>query len=189
MENIIKLFFLILFVIIVYNYSLYYFKYHKDTKKYYISYSNKKDRSDDGRGSDGRHKSDGVDRNDDGRGSDGRHKSDGVDRNDDGRGSDNDKERKSQIINNNCDEHECKNGSKCIETDTGYECLCVSKSGIDPDGTPFSGRTFSGRYCEFQNDQSPGANVEFNIRQMRPQIVYTRKPLFNTEDFQWNDFI
>tara|TARA_B100000287_G_C20246201_1_gene628163 strand:- start:100 stop:582 length:483 start_codon:yes stop_codon:yes gene_type:complete len=160
MENIIKLFFLILFVIIVYNYSLYYFKYHKDTKKYYISYSNKKDVQ---------------------------HKRDSSDG---GRGSDGGREKRiSQIINNNCDEHECKNGSKCIETDTGYECLCVSKSGIDPDGTPFSGRTFSGRHCEFQNDQSQGVRVEFNIRQMRPPIVYNREPLFDTEDFQWNDFI
>ena len=171
MESIIGLIFLTLFVILIYNYSLYYFKYHKDIKKYYISYSNKKDRSDDGRGSDGRHKSDGGDR------------SDG------GRGSDNDKERKSQIINNNCEKNQCKNKSTCIPTETGYECQCVSASGINPDGTPFSGRTFSGTFCEFENDKSLGVRVILDDEKMVPQIVYTRKPMFDTQSFQFNDFI
>tara|TARA_B100001094_G_C18163850_1_gene790884 strand:- start:502 stop:942 length:441 start_codon:yes stop_codon:yes gene_type:complete len=146
MESIIGLIFLTLFVILIYNYSLYYFKYHKDTKKQYISYKNNKERFTVG-----------------------------------GFVADIDK--------SNCDSHQCQNNSSCVPTDTGYECRCNASSGVDPDGTPFSGRTFSGTFCEFQNDKSVGVRVILDDSEMVPQIVYTRKPMFDTQNFQWNDFI
>ena len=146
MESVINLLFLILFVILIYNYSLYYFKYHKDVKKQYISYKKEKDGFKVG-----------------------------------GYIPD--------IDQTNCDNHQCENNSSCIPTDTGYECQCNPISGIDPDGTPFSGRTFSGTYCEFQNDLSKGTRVILDDSKMKPQIVYTRKPMYDTQNFQWNDFI
>ena len=180
MENIINLFFLILFVILVYNYSLYYFKYHKDKTKQYISYdttfnkggNNRKNNSGNNRKNNRKNKSG------DNSGNNRKNKS----------GNSIDEKDKSKL-NDNCDHDKCKNNSECISTDTGYYCQCVPTSGIDPDGTPFTGRTFSGRHCEFQNDQSLGVNVEFDIGQMKPQVVFERKPLFNTENFQFNDFI
>lgn len=146
MESVINLIFLTLFVILIYNYSLYYFKYHKDVKKQYISYKNNKEGFTVG----------------------------GF---------------IADIDQSNCDEHQCQNNSNCVATDTGYECQCVSASGIDSDGIPFSGRTFSGTFCEFQNDESTGVQVILDDSEMKPQIVYTRKPMFDTQNFQWNDFI
>ena len=147
MNNVINLFFIILFIIFVYNYSLYYFKYHKDIEKVYLSYDVKKNIKVP--------------------------------------------TLKSTLksTNDNCSHTNCKNSSRCISTDTGYECECVSTSGVDPDGTSFSGRTFSGKHCEFQNDLALGESVIFDTGNMMSQIVYNRKPLFTTENFQWNDFV
>ena len=146
MESVINLIFLTLFVILIYNYSLYYFKYHKDVKKQYISYKNNKEGFTVG----------------------------GF---------------IPDIDQSNCDNNQCQNNSSCVATDTGYECRCNISSGVDPDGTPFSGRAFSGTFCEFQNDESTGVQVILDDSKINSQIVYTRKPMFDTQNFQWNDFI
>ena len=155
MNNVINLFFIILFVILIYNYSLYYFKYHKDKKKVYLSYDVKENTKSSKPQSKPQSTS----------------------------------KPQSQPTNNNCNHNNCKNQSECITTDTGYYCKCVSTSGVESDGTPFSGRTFSGKHCEFQNDSSLGVGVIFDTGNMMSQIVYDRKPLFTTENFQWNDFV
>ena len=146
MKSVVNILFLSLFVILFYNYSLYYFKYHKDVKKHYISYKNYKERFTVG----------------------------GI---------------VADVDQSNCDNHQCQNNSKCIATETGYNCECISSSGVDSDGTPFSGRSFSGTYCEFQNDESLGVGVILEYDKMKSQMVYTRKPMYDTQMYQDNDFI
>ena len=172
MENLIHIFFLVLFVLLIYNYSLYYFKYHKDKQKHYISYNlDKKDKGKD------KDKKDQIDEND------------GKNKDEKDQIDENDGKKTSTTVKDNCENNQCKNNSMCIPTNEGYECKCVSSSGIDPDGTPFSNRSFSGKYCEFQNDKSLGVQVILDDSKMKSQIVYNRKSLFDTQNFQWNDYI
>lgn len=173
MEKLIHIFFLVLFVLLIYNYSLYYFKYHKDKQKHYISYN--LDKKDKDKGKDkGKDETDGE--------------KDQIDEND-GEKDQIDEGEKTSTTEDNCENNQCKNNSICIPTNEGYECKCVSSSGIDPDGTPFSNRSFSGKYCEFQNDKSLGVQVILDDSKIKSQIVYIRKSLFDTQNFQWNDYI
>ena len=86
----------------------------------------------------------------------------------------------------------CKNGGKCIDDDEyDYTCECKTISGVDSSGKRFSGRSFSGKNCDVQDDMAEGARVELlkNIGEIIPLMEYKRVALFKMGNNQWNDYL
>ena len=179
MESIIEFIFLTLFVILIYNYSLYYFKYHKDTKKQYISYESRQEIEEKEERIEKRkeerkekRKEERIEKR----------KEERIEKRKEERKEKRKEERKEKLEQkleqklsmDKCN-NQCKYNSCCVSTDTGYDCIC--KQG------------YSGKLCEFENDKSLGVRVILDDEKMVPQIVYTRKSMFDTQNFQWNDFI
>ena len=72
-----------------------------------------------------------------------------------------------------------------------YTCECKTISGVDSSGKRFSGRSFSGKNCDVQDDMAEGARVELlkNIGEIIPLMEYKRVALFKMGNNQWNDYL
>ena len=92
----------------------------------------------------------------------------------------------------------CKNSSKCIRgknivdgVEYDYSCECISSSGVDSDGIPYSGRSYSGYNCQFVNDELPGVGVKLldNLDEIVMPIVYEKEAMFERGTNEWNDYL
>ena len=92
-----------------------------------------------------------------------------------------------------CDDKPCKNGGTCVSgsytfdgVEMQYRCVCHTSSGIDSNGIPYSGRSYSGYNCEFINDESKGVRV--NIDEST-NIIFEKEPMFKLGKNQWNNYL
>tara|TARA_Y100000593_G_scaffold93162_1_gene187051 strand:+ start:247 stop:750 length:504 start_codon:yes stop_codon:yes gene_type:complete len=167
MDSIISLVVIALFIIILYGWSSNFYDKHKYNKKLYMLYKTYNGASQINDGSKDGSKD----------------------------GSDSDDIPPSELT---CDNNPCKNGGTCVSgsytldgVEMQYRCVCHSSSGVDSNGKPYSGRSYSGYNCEFINDDSEGVGVKLleNIDELVAPVIFEKEPMFKIEKNQWNNYL
>ena len=169
MDSVISLIVISLFIIILYGWSSNFYDKHKYNKKLYMLYNTNKDAprvydtSKHGSGSRYGSKSDDI--------------------------------PPSKLT---CDNNPCENNGSCVPgeytvdgVEMQYKCICHTSSGVDSDGIPYSGRSYSGYNCEFINDESDGVGVKLleNIDELVTPVIFKKEPMFKLGKNQWNNYL